>query len=133
MFVLGWVSFFTDLSSEMLYPMLPIFLTTTLGTPVALFGAIEGVAEGTAGLSKVASGAWSDRLPRRRPLIAAGYAVSALGKLLLAVSFIWPQALFARVCDRLGKGTRTAPRDSLIAASSSPGTRGRAFGFPRAL
>ena len=132
-FVLGWVSFFTDLSSEMLYPMLPIFLTTTLGTPVALFGAIEGIAEGTAGISKVASGAWSDRLPRRRPLIAGGYALSALGKLLLALSFIWPQALFARVCDRLGKGTRTAPRDALIADSSTAGTRGRAFGFHRAL
>ena len=132
-FVLGWVSFFTDLSSEMLYPMLPFFLTVTLGTPVVLFGAIEGIAEGTAGVTKVVSGAWSDRLPKRRPLIAGGYALSAVGKLLLALSFVWPQALFARVCDRLGKGTRTAPRDALIADSSSAGTRGRAFGFHRAL
>lgn len=132
-FVLGWVSFFTDLSSEMLYPMLPIFLTVTLGTPVVLFGAIEGIAEGTAGLSKVAAGAWSDRLPNRRPLIAAGYALSSVGKLLLALSFVWPQALFARIFDRLGKGTRTAPRDALIADSSRAGTRGRAFGFHRAL
>jgi sugar phosphate permease len=117
----------------MLYPMLPIFLTTTLGAPVALVGAIEGIAEGTAGTSKVAAGAWSDRLPQRRPLVATGYALSALGKLLLALSFIWPQALVARFCDRLGKGTRTAPRDALIADSSSAGARGRAFGFHRAL
>jgi len=132
-FVLGWVSFAADISSEMLYPMLPIFLTTTLGAPVALVGAIEGIAEGTAGTSKVASGAWSDRLAQRRPLVAAGYGLSALGKLLLALSFIWPQALVARFCDRLGKGTRTAPRDALIADSSTEGTRGRAFGFHRAL
>jgi MFS family permease len=132
-FVLGLVSFAADISSEMLYPVLPIFLTATLGTPVALVGVIEGVAEGTAGTSKVAAGWWSDRLPRRRPLVAAGYALSALGKLLLAVSFIWPQALLARFSDRLGKGTRTAPRDALIAESSLDSKRGRAFGFHRSL
>ncbi len=132
-FVLGLVSFAADISSEMLYPVLPIFLTTTLGTPVSLVGAIEGIAEGTAGTSKVAAGWWSDRLPRRRPLVVAGYGLSALGKLLLAVAFVWPQALVARFCDRLGKGTRTAPRDALIADSSAEGTRGRVFGFHRAL
>jgi len=132
-FVLGWVSFAADISSEMLYPMLPIFLTTTLGAPIALVGTIEGIAEGTAGTSKVVSGAWSDRLRHRRPLVAAGYGVSALGKLLLALSFVWPQALLARFCDRLGKGTRTAPRDALIADSSTEGARGRAFGFHRSL
>lgn len=132
-FVLGLVSFAADISSEMLYPVLPIFFTVTLGAPVALVGVIEGIAEGTAGTSKVAAGWWSDRLPRRRPLVAAGYALSALGKLLLAVSFVWPQALLARFSDRLGKGTRTAPRDALIAESSLEGKRGRAFGFHRAL
>lgn len=132
-FVLGLVSFAADISSEMLYPVLPIFLTSTLGAPVSLVGAIEGIAEGTAGTSKVASGVWSDRLPRRRPLVMAGYGLSALGKLLLAVSFVWPQALLARFSDRLGKGTRTAPRDAILADSSAAGTRGRTFGFHRAL
>jgi MFS family permease len=132
-FVLGLVSFAADVSSEMLYPVLPVFLTITLGVPVSLVGVIEGVAEGTAGTSKVAAGWWSDRLPRRRPLVAGGYALSALGKLLLAVAFVWPQALLARFCDRLGKGTRTAPRDALIADSSVEGGRGRVFGFHRGL
>jgi MFS family permease len=132
-FVLSWVSFAADVSSEMLYPVLPIFLTVTLGTPVALVGVIEGIAEGTAGTSKVASGWLSDRLPRRRPLVTAGYGLAALGKLLLALSFVWPQALLARFSDRLGKGTRTAPRDAMLADSSLPGARGRAFGFHRAL
>lgn len=132
-FVLGLVSFAADISSEMLYPVLPIFLTTTLGAPVALVGVIEGIAEGTAGTSKVGAGWWSDRVRRRRPLVMAGYGLSAVGKLLLAVSFVWPQALLARFCDRLGKGTRTAPRDALLAASSTAESRGRAFGFHRAL
>jgi len=132
-FVLSWVSFAADVSSEMLYPILPIFMTTTLGAPVALVGVIEGIAEGTAGTSKVASGWWSDRLPRRRPVVALGYALSVLGKLLLALSFVWPQALFARFFDRLGKGTRTAPRDALIADSTDAGSMGRSFGFHRGL
>lgn len=132
-FVLGLVSFAADVSSEMLYPVLPFFLTTSLGAPVSLVGVIEGVAEGTAGASKVGAGWWSDRLPRRRPLVAAGYGLSAVGKLLLAVSFVWPQALLARFCDRLGKGTRTAPRDALIVDSSTRTGLGRAFGFHRAL
>ena len=132
-FVLGLVSFAADVSSEMLYPVLPVFLTMTLGQPVALVGVIEGIAEGTAGTSKVAAGWWSDRLPERRPLVMAGYGLSAVGKLLLALSYVWPQALLARFCDRLGKGTRTAPRDALIAESSSIEQQGRAFGFHRGL
>jgi MFS family permease len=132
-FVLSWVSFAADVSSEMLYPVLPVFLTTTLGAPVSLVGVIEGIAEGTAGTSKVASGWVSDQLPRRRPLVTAGYGLATLGKLLLALSFVWPQALVARFSDRLGKGTRTAPRDALLAESSAPGAVGRAFGFHRAL
>jgi len=132
-FVLSWVSFAADVSSEMLYPILPIFMTTTLGAPVALVGVIEGIAEGTAGTSKVASGWWSDRLSQRRPVVALGYALSVLGKLLLALSFAWPQALFARFFDRLGKGTRTAPRDAMIADSTNAGSMGRSFGFHRGL
>jgi MFS family permease len=117
----------------MLHPVLPTFLTVTLGAPVALVGVIEGVAEGTAGTSKVAAGWWSDRLPRRRPVVALGYGLSALGKLLLALSFVWPQALLARFADRLGKGTRTAPRDALLTDSAPPGELGRNFGFHRAM
>jgi MFS family permease len=132
-FVLGAVSFAADVSSEMLYPVLPIFLTATLGTPVALVGVIEGVAEGTANVSKVPAGWLSDRMPERRPLVAAGYGMAALGKLLLALSFVWPMALGARFIDRLGKGTRTAPRDALLADSSVPEQRGRVFGFHRAM
>jgi len=132
-FVLGWVSFAADISSEMLYPVLPLFLTATLGTPVALVGVIEGVAEGTAGVSKVPAGWLSDRMPERRPLVATGYGLAALGKLLLALSFVWPLALLARFTDRLGKGVRTSPRDALLADSSAPEQRGRVFGFHRAM
>ncbi len=132
-FVLGLVSFAADISSEMLYPVLPIFLTTTLGTPVSLVGVIEGVAEGTAGTSKIAAGWLSDRMPERKPLVTAGYGLAALGKLLLALSFVWPQALAARFTDRLGKGVRTSPRDALLADSSFPEQRGRVFGFHRAM
>lgn len=131
-FVLGWVSLASDIASEMLYPLIPIFLTVTLGAPVAFLGLIEGIAEGTASVMKVASGWYSDRLTLRRPLVAAGYALSALGKLLLATAFHWPQVLFARTIDRFGKGVRTSPRDALIADSSLPESYGRAFGFHRA-
>lgn len=131
-FVLGWVSLASDIASEMLYPLIPIFLTVTLGAPVAFLGLIEGIAEGTASIMKVASGWYSDRLALRRPLVATGYGLSALGKLLLATAFHWPQVLFARAIDRFGKGVRTSPRDALIADSSLPEAYGRAFGFHRA-
>jgi MFS family permease len=131
-FVFGVVSFFADVASEMLYPLIPIFLTTTLGAPVAVLGAIEGVAEGTASSLKVVSGWYADRVHRRKPLVAAGYALSALGKLILAVAFVWPQVLLARFVDRFGKGVRTSPRDALIADSTDPTRFGRAYGFHRA-
>src|SRR4030065_1495285 len=86
-FVLGLVSLATDIASEMLYPLIPIFLTVTLGAPVAVLGVIEGLAEGTASLMKVASGWYSDRLPLRKPLVAGGYGLSAVGKLLLETAF----------------------------------------------
>jgi MFS family permease len=131
-FALGLVSFAADVASEMLYPLIPIFLTVTLGAPVAVLGVIEGLAEGTASLMKVASGWYSDRLPLRKPLVAVGYGLSAVGKLLLATAFHWPQVLVARVSDRFGKGVRTSPRDALIADFSDPAHFGRAFGFHRA-
>ena len=132
-FVLGLVSLFADISSEMLYPVLPIFLTGTLGTPVALVGVIEGIAEGTASVSKVPAGWISDRMPERRPLVAAGYGLAAFGRLLLAIATVWPLVLVARFSDRLGKGVRGAPRDALLADSSTSENRGRVFGFHRAM
>jgi len=132
-FLLGVVSFVADIASEMAYPLIPVFLTSTLGAPVAAMGAIEGVAEGTASLLKVVSGWLSDRVGRRKGLVTAGYALSALGKGLLALAFVWPQVFMARFVDRFGKGVRTSPRDALIADGTPPSLLGRAFGFHRAL
>lgn len=130
---LGVVSFFADLSSEMIYPLIPLFLTGVLGAPVSVVGAIEGIAESTASLLKVASGWWSDRVGKRMPLVTAGYGLSAIGKLLLALAGAWPVVLLARFVDRTGKGLRGSPRDALIADSTAPQSRGRAFGFHRAM
>lgn len=131
--MLGAVSFVADISSEMVYPIIPIFLTSTLGASVSLLGIIEGIAEGTASVLKVVSGWLSDHVGRRKGLVVAGYGLSALGKLLLAVSFVWPQVLLARFVDRVGKGVRTSPRDALIADFTEPAYTGRAFGFHRAM
>jgi MFS family permease len=129
----GLVSFFTDVSSEMIVPVLPIFLTTVLGAPVAAVGLIEGVAESTASIVRVFAGAISDRTGRRKPLMLFGYALANLTKPLLALSTAWPQVLAIRFADRLGKGIRGAPRDALIADSVDQTVRGRAFGFHRAM
>lgn len=131
--VLGLVSLLTDISSEMLVPVIPLFLTATLGAPVAAVGVIEGVAEGTASVLKGPAGWLSDRSRRRGALVAAGYALSAAGKALLAGSFVWPLVLLARFVDRAGKGVRTAPRDALLADSVRAHAYGRAFGLHRAL
>ncbi len=114
-FILGIVSFLTDVSSEMVYPLVPLFLTSVLGTPVAAVGLIEGLAEGGASLFKTAGGWLSDRLRVRRPLVFAGYALSAVAKPLLAAAYVWPVVLLVRLGDRTGKGVRTAPRDALVA------------------
>ncbi len=131
--VLGVTSLLTDLSSEIIYPLVPLFLTSVLGAPFAVVGLIEGIAESTASLLKVFSGWISDRRPRRRPLVVFGYSISAVAKPLMAAAFTWPAVLLLRFSDRVGKGIRTAPRDALIADSSDPATRGRAFGFHRAM
>src|SRR5665811_794963 len=131
-FILGITSFLTDLSSEIIYPLVPLFLTTVLGAPVAIVGLIEGIAESTASTLKVFSGWISDRWQKRKPLAILGYGISSLAKPLLAVSGSWPQVLALRFGDRLGKGIRVAPRDALIADSTDPETRGRVFGFHRA-
>ena len=129
--VLSWVSFFQDAASEMLYPVLPIFLTSVLGAPVAVVGLIEGIAEGTANIMKAVSGRFAD-VRKRRPLVALGYGISSLSKLLIGLAHGWPLVLGARFVDRTGKGIRTSPRDALIAADTPHEIRGRAFGFHRA-
>ena len=129
----GLVSFFTDVASEMVVPVLPLFLTGVLGAPVAAVGLIEGVAESTASVLRVFAGWLSDRTGRRKPLMLVGYGLSNLTKPLLALSTAWPQVLAIRFGDRLGKGIRGAPRDALIADSVEPAVRGRAFGFHRSM
>ena len=130
--VLAAVPFLTDASSEIIYPLLPIFLTTVLGTSAAAVGAIEGAAETTSALLKLASGWWSDRASRRKPLVVAGYALASLARPLVAVAQSAAQVLAIRLTDRVGKGIRGSPRDALIAESVDPAIRGRAFGFHRA-
>lgn len=130
--VLSVVSFLTDASSEIIYPLLPLFLSTVLGAGATTVGAIEGAAESTAALLKLASGWWSDRLRRRKPLVVAGYALASAVRPLVAFAQSSGQVLAIRLADRAGKGIRTSPRDALIAESVDGGIRGRAFGVHRA-
>jgi len=130
--ILGAVSFITDLSSEMIMPLLPFFITALGGAGVAI-GLIGGLGDGLASLLQVFSGYWSDKLPRRKPLVFIGYVVSSFFKLFLALSLVWQHVLAARVLERVGKGLRTAPRDALIADFSDESIRGKAFGLHRAL
>lgn len=130
---LGFVSFFNDVASEMIYPIIPIFLTSVLGAPVAIVGLIEGIAESTASILKVVSGWLSDKWQSRKPFTIVGYLISAVSKILLGLAFAWPIVLLARFIDRFGKGVRTSSRDALICESSDISDRGRAFGFHRGL
>jgi MFS family permease len=129
--VLSLVSFFQDAASELLYPIVPLFLTGTLGAPASVVGLIEGVAEATAAIGKAVSGRLADRCARR-PLIALGYGISSAAKPVIGLAGGWPLVLGARFVDRVGKGIRTSPRDALLAAEVAPADRGRAFGFHRA-
>jgi MFS family permease len=129
--VLSAVSFFQDAASEMLYPVMPLFVTAVLGAPPSVLGLIEGVAEGTAAVSKAVSGRLADRF-HRRPLIALGYGISSLAKPAIGLANAWGVVLGARFVDRVGKGVRTSPRDALIAADTPTEARGAAFGFHRA-
>lgn len=131
--LLGITSLLTDISSEMVYPILPIYLVTKLGASPAILGFIEGVAESLASLLKVFSGYFSDKIKSRKPFTILGYACSTVGKFFLYISSSWLYVFVARVIDRLGKGVRTAPRDALIADSSLEGRRGAAFGLHRAM
>ncbi len=131
--VLGLVSFLTDVSSDMIVPLLPLFITATLGAGPAALGIIEGIAEATASFLKLASGAWSDRVARKKPLVVWGYSLAAIARPLSGFATSWVHVLLVRFADRTGKGIRTSPRDALIAASVQEGARGRAFGWHRAM
>ncbi len=130
---LGLVSFFQDASSELIYPLLPLFLVQVLGADTRIVGLIEGAAESTASLLKLLSGWLSDRGGRRKSWTVAGYSLSALAKPLLALTTAWPQVLAIRLTDRIGKGVRTSPRDALLAGSVPPERRGWAFGLHRTM
>jgi MFS family permease len=130
--LLGWASLATDAATEMIYPLLPVYLSRVLGASAVSLGVIEGVAEGINSLLKVASGWLADRRARK-PLVIGGYALSSLARPLIAITTTWPQVLAIRVADRTGKGIRGAPRDAMLAQFATATTRGRVFGFHRAM
>jgi MFS family permease len=129
--VLSAVSLMQDAASELMYPLLPILLTTVLGAPAVVVGLVEGVAEGTAALLKYASGRFSDRVGRKG-LVTTGYSLAAVGKVIVAAAGVWQVVLVGRVVDRVGKGVRGTPRDALLADDVTPGQLGRVYGFHRA-
>jgi len=131
--ILGFVSLFTDLSSQMVFPLIPLFLTSVLGAGAYVVGIVEGAAETTASLFKVVSGYWSDKIKRRKPFVLFGYSLSSVTKPLFAFANVWSFVLFVRVIERIGKGLRTAPRDALVAESCDACVRGKAYGFHRAM
>jgi MFS family permease len=131
-FALGLVSFFNDLASEMIYPIVPIFLTTVLHTSIPIIGFIEGFVEAIASITKYFFGAYSDYLQKRKIFVTLGYSFAAVSKVLIGLAFGWPMVLFARFIDRTGKGLRTAPRDSILLENSTPQNKGYIFGFHRA-
>jgi MFS family permease len=128
--VLTLVSLTQDAASELIYPLLPLFITGVLAAPPVVLGLVEGCAEAAAGISKYVAGRWSDGR-RRRPFVTTGYGMAALGKVIVAAAYVWPVVLVGRVVDRLGKGVRAAPRDALIASSVPREDFGRAYGFHR--
>lgn len=130
-FFLGLASLFNDISSQMIFPLLPLFLANVLGVNKQVIGLIEGIAESTASLLKVFSGWLSDKIKQRKSMVFCGYLISTLGKLIFPFSHLWPQVLFARFSERVGKGIRTSPRDAIIADSVEQNNRGKAFGFQR--
>lgn len=130
-FSMGAVSFLNDVASEMVFPYIPIFLTSVLGASVTFVGLIEGFADATASILKIFAGRLSDKIGKRKSLVVFGYSLSALAKPLLSIAMAPWHVLAVRFVDRVGKGTREAPRDALISSSVSNGDVGRAFGFNR--
>lgn len=129
---LGLVSFFNDLASEMIYPIVPIFLTTVLHTSIPIVGFIEGVVEALASITKYFFGAYSDFVQKRKVFVTIGYSFAAVSKILIGLAIGWPMVFFARIIDRIGKGLRTAPRDSLLLENATSQNKGYIFGFHRA-
>jgi MFS family permease len=131
--LLGWVSLATDSATEAIYPLLPFFLTQVLGAGAISLGIVEGAADAVNSLLKIWSGRVADRRRLKRPLVLAGYTISSLVRPLIAIAQSWSQVFAVRVVDRVGKGIRSAPRDAILAASATPGTRGKVFGFHRGM
>ncbi len=130
---LGIVSLFNDAASEIIYPLLPAFLSSVLGAGAFVLGVIEGIAETTASILKFFSGYISDRIRKKKGLVVAGYSLAVFGRPLTGIATSWIHVLLIRFFDRVGKGIRTSPRDALIADSTSPEVRGFAYGFHRAM
>lgn len=131
--LLGWASLFTDAATEMIYPLLPMYLSRVLGAGALSLGIIEGVAEAVNSALKIGSGYVSDRWTTRRPIVIAGYAISSMARPLIAITSTWPQVLLIRALDRTGKGIRGAPRDAMLAQFAPESERGHIFGFHRAM
>ena len=131
--ILGGISLLTDTATEAIYPLLPLFLTGVLGARVAAVGVVEGAAEAVASVLKVVSGRLADRLGRRRVFVVAGYSLSSLARPLIGLAGTWGHVFALRLTDRVGKGLRSAPRDAILASLATPETRGRVFGFHRAM
>ncbi len=130
--LLGFVSLLNDISSEIIQPILPLFITSLGGSALAV-GLIGGISDGLPSIIQVFAGYWSDRLGKRKPLVVAGYGLSAIGKLLLPLSSAWQQVFVLKTVDRTGKGIRSAPRDALISESADKDSRGKGFGLHRAM
>ncbi len=131
--ILGFVSMLTDLGSQMIFPLIPLFVTGILAAPAYIVGLIEGSAEAATSLLKVFSGYLSDKTHKRKPFIFLGYSISSLVKPFFALANTWPLVLFIRIIERTGKGMREAPRDAIVAESCAKEVRGKAFGFQRAM
>src|SRR5262245_9664049 len=132
-YAISLVSLLNDASSEIIYPLLPIFLANSLGASARQIGTIEGLAESISSLLKLFAGYLSDRLAKRKSLVVAGYSIASFARPLLAFAHTWTQVLAIRLTDRIGKGIRTAPRDAMIADTVRVEQRGLAFGFHRAM
>ena len=131
--LLGWVSLATDAATEAIYPLLPFFLTQVLGASAVSLGIVEGAAEAANSVLKIGSGRLADRSRSKRPLVLLGYSVSSIARPFIAIATSWPQVFAVRVLDRVGKGIRGAPRDAMLAAWATPTTRGKVYGFHRAM
>lgn len=130
--LLGFVSLLNDISSEIIQPILPLFITALGGGSVAI-GLIGGFSDGLPSIFQIFSGYWSDRTRKRKPIVVAGYGISALSKLLLPIAAVWQQVFILKTVERTGKGIRSAPRDAMISESAVKEARGRGFGLHRAM